>query len=200
MKPQRLPPAQTRNQTRERLLAAAYRVFLKKGYVSASVVDITATAGFTRGAFYSNYRSKSELLLELLERNRASVMTRFEANFDESLTPGQAATMALVHFRKLLADDECAQLWGEAKLQAARDTAFRVRFNQLLHRKWLQMAEFIQCFAEQSRTAPLLPVETLAVGLICLCDGVQSYYTVDSAHVPADVADLMLAGLFARIA
>ncbi|KVS67562.1 TetR/AcrR family transcriptional regulator [Burkholderia cepacia] len=200
MKPQRLSSAQTRNQTRERLLAAAFRVFLKRGYVSASVVDIAAAAGFTRGAFYSNYRSKSELLLELLERNHASVTARFEAIFDESLMPEQMATIALAHYRKLLADDECSQLWGEAKLQAARDTAFRVRFNQLLHLKWLQMAEFVRCFAEQSRAVPLLPVETLAVGLICLCDGVQSYYTVDPGHVPTDVTDLMLAGFFARIA
>lgn len=139
MKPQRLTREQSRDQTRERLLTAAHRIFQKKGYVAASVEDIAAAAGYTRGAFYSNFRSKSDLLLELLERDHDSVRADFEAIFDEGGPREQMESMALAYYRTLFRDDEYSLLWGEAKLQAARDAKFRVRFNQFLHGKRLQM-------------------------------------------------------------
>ncbi len=133
MKPQRLTREQSRDQTRERLLIAAHRIFLKKGFVAASVEDIAAAAGYTRGAFYSNFRSKSDLLLALLERDHAEVQADFQAIFDGGGTREQMESMSLAYYRTLFQDDEYSLLWGEAKLQAARDAKFRVRFNQFLH-------------------------------------------------------------------
>jgi len=66
MKRERLTHVQRREQTRERLLEAARIMFLKKGLTATSVEDIAAAAGYTRGAFYSNFGSKPELLIELL--------------------------------------------------------------------------------------------------------------------------------------
>ena len=95
--------------------------------------------------------------------------------------------------------DREAWLLEELQLQAARDAKFRVRFNQFLHGKRVQMAEFIQRSAERAGTPLLLPADTPAFGPMCLCDGVQSYYTADPQHVSADVAESVLAGFFARV-
>ena len=51
--------------TRQRLLEAAGRVFAAKGYEGASVSDIAAAAGFTKGAFYASFASKEEVFLEI---------------------------------------------------------------------------------------------------------------------------------------
>ncbi len=51
--------------TRADLLAAARRVFAEKGYEGASVGDVAAAAGYTKGAVYANFGSKEELFLEL---------------------------------------------------------------------------------------------------------------------------------------
>ncbi len=51
--------------TRVELLAAARQVFAEKGYEGASVGDIAAEAGYTKGALYANFSSKEELLLAL---------------------------------------------------------------------------------------------------------------------------------------
>src|SRR5947209_13762797 len=66
MRPQRLTRAERQAQTRRELLDAAARVFVKRGFTGSSVEEISAEAGYTRGAFYSNFRSKNELLVELL--------------------------------------------------------------------------------------------------------------------------------------
>ena len=119
----------------------------------------------------------------MLERNHAEVQADFQAIFDGGGTREQMESMSLAYYRTLFQDDEYSLLWGEAKLQAARDAKFRVRFNQFLHGKRLQMAEFIRRFSERAGTPLLLPAETLAFGLMCLCDGVQSYYWPIPARV-----------------
>ena len=63
--PERSP---RRERTRERLLDAAFEVFAQVGVQAASIEAVCEAAGFTRGAFYSNFASKEELFLALTER------------------------------------------------------------------------------------------------------------------------------------
>src|SRR5258708_34406651 len=57
----------TRDVTREKLFEAAARVFEDQGIGGASIEAIVAAAGFTRGAFYSNFNSKDELIIAMIE-------------------------------------------------------------------------------------------------------------------------------------
>src|SRR5882757_1820835 len=57
----------TRDDTCEKLFEAAARVFEEQGIGGASIEAIAAADGFTRGAFYSNFDSKDELIIAMLE-------------------------------------------------------------------------------------------------------------------------------------
>src|SRR5882724_5005574 len=57
----------TRDDTCEKLFEAAARLFEEQGIGGASIEAIAAAAGFTRGAFYSNFDSKDELIIAMLE-------------------------------------------------------------------------------------------------------------------------------------
>src|SRR5258708_3072453 len=57
----------TRDDTCEKLFEAAARVFEEQGIGGASIEAIAAAAGFTRGAFYSNFKSKDELIIAMIE-------------------------------------------------------------------------------------------------------------------------------------
>ncbi|MFE7846272.1 TetR/AcrR family transcriptional regulator [Microbacterium sp. NPDC057407] len=66
-----------REATRQKLLDAAAQVFAEVGLDAASVEAICERAGFTRGAFYSNFETKDELFLELaanVARDRVAVV------------------------------------------------------------------------------------------------------------------------------
>ncbi|WFU43152.1 TetR/AcrR family transcriptional regulator [Bradyrhizobium sp. CB82] len=63
----RLRTRPTRDDTRDKLFDAAARVFEQEGIGAASIEAIAAAAGFTRGAFYSNFKSKDELIIAMLE-------------------------------------------------------------------------------------------------------------------------------------
>ena len=57
----------TRGETREKLFQAAAEVFEEQGIGAASIEAIAAAAGLTRGAFYSNFADKDELIAAMLE-------------------------------------------------------------------------------------------------------------------------------------
>lgn len=63
---QRLSREQSRQQTRERLLTSAAELFAECGVNGTSVEQIAERAGYSRGAFYSNFADKHEITLELL--------------------------------------------------------------------------------------------------------------------------------------
>src|SRR5580765_6777154 len=67
MKMEPLTPERRRAMTREHLLDAAAIVFARDGYHGASLDDVAAAAGFTKGAVYSNFKNKEDLFLALLE-------------------------------------------------------------------------------------------------------------------------------------
>src|SRR5271168_1799675 len=64
----RMTREQSRQQTRDRLLTAARSVFARAGFHGASVEEIASEAGFSTGALYSNFDSKEDLFLVLMER------------------------------------------------------------------------------------------------------------------------------------
>jgi AcrR family transcriptional regulator len=66
----------TRDDTRDRLFEAAARVFEDQGIGGASIEAIAAAAGFSRGAFYSNFASKDELIIAMLEDHVAQTVRR----------------------------------------------------------------------------------------------------------------------------
>src|SRR6201987_2508899 len=57
----------TRDETCEKLFEAAGRAFEEQGIGGASIEAIAAAAGFTREAFYSNFKSKDELIIAMIE-------------------------------------------------------------------------------------------------------------------------------------
>ncbi|MFJ9562478.1 TetR/AcrR family transcriptional regulator [Streptomyces fuscichromogenes] len=71
--PQRV--TRRRGQTRARLLAAAFTVFAAKGFGRVSIEEICEAAGFSRGAFYSNFATLDELFFALY-RERADLIAQ----------------------------------------------------------------------------------------------------------------------------
>ncbi len=69
-----------RDATRERVLDAAREVFAERGVIGGSVEDICERAGFTRGAFYSNFADKADVLEALISREHARLLAQLDAS------------------------------------------------------------------------------------------------------------------------
>lgn len=85
-----------REATRERILAAAMEVFAEKSFLGASVEDVCARAGFTRGAFYSNFAALDDLVVELYAEHAHRLSARVQAlGARDDLTPQQILAAVL---------------------------------------------------------------------------------------------------------
>jgi len=60
--------------TRRRLIEAAEKVLIRKGFDDASVDEISEMAGYSRGAVYSNFDDKEQVFLAVLDGRRPKVL------------------------------------------------------------------------------------------------------------------------------
>ncbi|MFL9880819.1 TetR/AcrR family transcriptional regulator [Herbaspirillum rhizosphaerae] len=190
---QRLSREQSREQTRQRLLEASHAVFVQKGFTLASVEDITAAAGYTRGAFYSNFGDKTELFFELLRRESADIDLEFHRLFQSPVIDPTALMEKISgYYSTLYRDDMCSQLWMEAKIVAMRDEKFRATLSIFLRERHQQIAEFVEIFARLTNTPSIAPAHQIAIGLMALCEGVCFAHRCDPERINDKTAEAVL--------
>jgi AcrR family transcriptional regulator len=116
-------PPRRRVHTRARILSAAGELFLSAGYARTSIEDICTAAGYTRGAFYSNFATKEDLLLALFDEQAAERMTELEhlAAAAEQLGPEERARRLVEALLRVeAAETGWILLFLEFRLLAAR--------------------------------------------------------------------------------
>ncbi|SIT65245.1 transcriptional regulator, TetR family [Burkholderia sp. b14] len=195
----RLTREQSREQTRQRLMDAAQTLFVKKGFDASSVEDVAAAAGYTRGAFYSNFKDKAELLLALLKRDHGNIQQALQRIFDLQGSVQDIEAQILTYYSTLYRENKCFLVWMQARLLAARDAKFRARFNALSRQTRADIAYFIDAFSARLGIRPIVPAAQLALGLMALCDGIQFFYASDP-HVTDAMAENVLAAFFGAAA
>lgn len=146
-----------RAQTQDRLMDAATALFAEKGVLAASVEEICERAGFTRGAFYSNFESKDELMLAVFKRQSGAILkaatdaiasvppTRIEPR-----TVDEVIRQALQIFQAAHStDDQWLLACSEIRLHALRNPDVRVAINQIDDDLDALMAQAIQSVIDQ---------------------------------------------------
>lgn len=126
------PSTRSRENTRARLLDAAEAVFAEIGLDAASVETVCERAGFTRGAFYSNFASKDELFLALVERSSRQkldeVADRVRA-LDRTAEPDPASLVPEIVGVSLAGMEP--RLVSELRAQAIRDERIAAAYLEL---------------------------------------------------------------------
>jgi AcrR family transcriptional regulator len=188
--PRRLTREEKRAQTRERLLEAAERVFLRRGLQGSSVEEITAEAGFTRGAFYSNFKSKDELFVELLQtRVYRQYAQMVEEAQEQPGTPRERLRWGIERVRDVQAGEEgrwLFRLWLECLTQAARDEEFRKLAATFWSGNRAVLAEQTKGAFKEIGRKPPLPANQIATAMIALDVGLAVQHLVDPEAVPLD--------------
>ncbi len=122
-----IPTTRSRENTRARLFEAAAQLFAEVGLDGASVESICERAGFTRGAFYSNFATKNELFFELMVSLGAAHLAAVRARVDELTAAGviHGSSDAFLIVEQILeaigGDRTGVLLSAEIRVQALRD-------------------------------------------------------------------------------
>jgi AcrR family transcriptional regulator len=188
----RLSREESREQTQQRLIDAAQSVIAKKGLAGTSVEDIAAAAGYTRGAFYSNFRSKSDLFIDLLRRDHRQAHDTMSELLVADLAPEQLEQRVIQMYAQLYRSNEGFMNWTEARMLAARDARFRSKLNALMIEKRDFIAEFIEHFYARVGIPAAAPPKEMAMGFMSLVEGVKLFRLSSPQDMTVDSAESIL--------
>jgi AcrR family transcriptional regulator len=183
----RLTREQSRQRTRERLIESAHQAIVRDGVMALSLRQLCEDAGFSQGAFYSNFASRDELVLMVMERHvheealalqKLSASTA-NASLDDALTILAERLAALSH------QTQWSLLAIELQLFAQRDPAFAAAYNQCKAGYHSEFALIVSDIVERHGLSPVLPPVQIAIGLYALWSGLVVQGTVGGA-LPRD--------------
>lgn len=197
----RLTRTESQAQTRAALVDAGRRVFLERGYAGASVEAIATEAGYTRGAFYSNFKSKEELFTELIqERGYRKYAELAMASFDPERRPSAREVGELL--ARVQDHPDLAwifPLWFELIANAGRDEELRKLAAGFWTGNRALTAAVVQQVYEEAGTDPPAAPERLASALIALDIGLAIQHYVDPEAAPLDLYPELYELLFGRL-
>jgi AcrR family transcriptional regulator len=169
------PLSRKRRQTQARLLDAALDAFAERGFYGTSVEDVCERAGFTRGAFYSNFSSKEELFVALYDRQADGVLATLTGM---ARSAGDSLESALTELVAAIPRDRRWFLVNtEFALHAVRDPAAGAAYAAARARVRASFAARFAEVAERFGRELTVPLEELIRWLFAVHDGgvAQSY-------------------------
>ncbi len=121
MSPARKTRRERQAETREQVVQAARSLFMEHGYQRTSLAAVVEAAGFTKGAVYSNFTSKAELGLAVLEEIEKENVARLAAAFQGINDAELRATLLEQWGESIMADLPQLRLRAELSFAALDD-------------------------------------------------------------------------------
>jgi AcrR family transcriptional regulator len=180
--------AEKQARTRRALLDAAAAVFVERGFQGAGVEVIAERAGYTRGAFYSNFSTKEELFAELLQERVYAVYAQMA---DRAAGPHPPTLREVGEQLAGIQGDPDGRwlfrLWLELLAHAGRDERFReIAAGFWSANRAATAATLEQHFAAAGTEPPASPRD-LATAMIALDIGLALQHFVDPDAAPLSV-------------
>jgi AcrR family transcriptional regulator len=154
-----------RERTRAELLAAARRAFLREGFHAASLDAIAEEAGYTKGAFYSNFASKDDVLVAVLEehfRDRAEAYESLVSSA-ETIEDAYGAVARFWHDANER-EPEWSRLVIEFMAHASRNEKLRQAVREVRERGLDRIARIVERLAEGHGVEYTIPISELVRG------------------------------------
>ena len=150
-----------------RLLEAAAEVFVEHGIEGASVDHLVAAAGFTRGAFYSNFSSMTEVFHEFFSNTVRENLAAVE-DVVEAIPEGEISVSTVLDVLEVTraTDQNTYVLTRELELRALRDPELAVVFGEFQQTLLENLVPMIARLLERMDRRPTLPVAQLGEVLV----------------------------------
>lgn len=188
----------TRAETRVRLLQAAGEVFAKHGYDRASLDDVAAAAGLTKGAVYSSFASKDELFYALMREHIDERLALVSSAMSRESTIADA-TRAAGLGELISSQADWQLLFIEFWVRAVRDPDLREEFARQRRAARELIARFVELHAADLGFELQAPADQIAVAVLALTNGIAIEQLADPEAVDpslfATALGLLLDGL-----
>jgi AcrR family transcriptional regulator len=197
----RLTRKESQARTRSKLLEAAGKVFACRGMERATVDEVASEAGYTKGAFYANFKSKEELFLAMLDERFGQRLEEIDRVLASGASVEDQARQAGRDFSEYVAaDPEWSRLFFEFAVQAMRDEEFRQELVTRHRTIRSRIAEGFKAHKEAIGGEPPIPAEDVAMMTYAMADGFALARILEPEDIPDDMFATMLAVFFTGLA
>ena len=177
----------TREETRQRLFEAAAAAFAEHGIGGASVEAIAAAGGLTRGAFYSNFADKDELITAMLADHVEQTTRRHLELLARHRDPDSfVAALAAADRSEQDPLGRSPLLHVELILHAARAAERRPELTGFLHARRRLIVDIVEGTELAGSLGPGIGPEQLAAMLLAMEDGFRLHRLIDPDGTPPD--------------
>jgi AcrR family transcriptional regulator len=181
---------QPAHETRERIIASAARVFARKGFQKASLDEVAADAGLTKGAIYWHFKNKNDLLFAMLDcrlqQDTAPLMGDLQALIRDGGDPLAGLTrMFQSGMRRCTDDPEWGHLYLEC-LNLSRNDEVREKLSAFYDRIWAMGGAFTQELQKHGLAHDGVAPEDAAVFWAALFDGLVLAWLIKGDDVDFD--------------
>jgi AcrR family transcriptional regulator len=190
----------TRAQTRQRLLEAAGEVFAQRGYDRASLDDVAAAAGLTKGAVYSSFAGKDELFYALMRERIDERLALVTTAVERQGTVRDITSDAAGGVAELMSSQrDWHLLFIEFWARAVRDPELHDEFARERRSVRGLIAQFLEAHAAQARVELPVPADQLAVAVLALSNGIAIEHLADPDTVDPSTFGVVLGLLLDRL-
>jgi len=142
--------------TKRKLHRAALRIFARHGFEAASIEDIAAEAGYTRGAFYAHFQSKEDLFFAMLEDQSHFHAERLKRALRRATNDDERLNVLREYYVGRVTDIDWSILTLEFKLYAFRHPRLKAklaeRYRNIRTKVKLQSVPMLPCQPRDERT------------------------------------------------
>lgn len=178
-----------RDTVRAGILSAAEAAFLDHGYAGTTVSDIAAAAGFTKGAVYSNFGGKPELLAAVC----AAHIEAIASSVIETLSRTDSIVLGVRALTdQLVVSSAWPELWVEFRGLAAHDSAVRTTYEALRARLRATLEQQLHDHAESLALPPDTDLAVVAALLLTVSNGLALEHAAAPAAMPRELVERCL--------
>lgn len=160
--------------TRMRLIEAAEALFIQQGFDTTSVDDISELAGYTRGAFYSNFEDKDQVFLAVIERNWPSVSKPVDEILQKLEEPAERAAAVRVWYSNQWRHKNFITLQMDFARRAMKDRSARKHLAKLRCQELDAVSASLVRYFDMTDKAPAERPEVVALVLLAVARGLAS--------------------------
>src|SRR5882757_602657 len=159
---------------REQILLAAQKLFAERGFRETNLNDVATQLGFRRQAVYHYFRSKDEILYELIDRAGQAIATSAQPTLDSDMPPAdKLAEVVRNHVRQLLNNIDIFRIQFSELFKLSGDRADGLRRDMSTY-----VHDVAKVITEGQKAGTFADVPSTAQALLILgmCNGTTEWY------------------------
>jgi len=160
--------------TRMRLIEAAETLFIRRGFDDTAVDEISELAGYSQGAFYSNFDDKEQVFLGVINRHWPSVSSAIDEIFQRLSEPAERAAPVREWYSNERRLKDAIALQTDFARRAMKDRSVKKHLTELRRQELEKVASSVVRYFGTTDRVPADRPEVLAVAFLAVARGLAS--------------------------